>query len=396
MPSGKNMSSPTPPADEEKPQVPASCALPKAPCAASAVVSEEALARRADWLWAFGIIGILVIVFALMVYVKVVAIPALLAFILAYALNPLVASMCKAGFSRFFSVVIVFAGLLGLLLGFIFYLIPVLKAQFLRIPESFYRARDVILPWLGRLETSIPETLHSSVASLREGVASFLNELGPALAQLVGSIASSTPGIINVLIGICLVPILSVSFLLRWNGLVQKSMRWIPAWSRVQITHRFRELNEVLSGFVRGQLLVGCILTVCYATGFWFSGIEMAILIALVAGFGNILPYVGTASGIVLASVALLLSPATGWGEFFGVVATFVVTQALESFLITPKIVGNRVGLPAIVVIVAVFTFGALFGFMGILLAVPVTAVLKVVLKVMLLRYRQLSWYAKG
>jgi predicted PurR-regulated permease PerM len=122
----------------------------------------------------------------------------------------------------------------------------------------------------------------------------------------------------------------------------------------------------------------------------------MAILIALVAGFGNILPYVGTASGIALAGIALLLSPDTGWWQVFGVTVTFVVTQVLESFLITPKIVGNRVGLPAIVVIVAVFTFGEIFGFMGILLAVPVTAVLKVVLKVMLLRYREMSWYAKA
>jgi len=392
------MSSPPPQTDEEKQREPASISGPQTPCAPSTVCSaqEEAIARRADWLWAMGVIGILVFVFGSLVYVKAIAIPALLAFALAYALNPLVASMCKVGFSRLFSVIIVFAGLLGLLLGFIFYLIPVLKAQFLRIPESFYRARDVIVPWLRKLETSIPETLHGAVTSLGEGVDSFLNELGPALAQMVGSIASSTPGIINVLIGICLAPILSVGFLLSWNSLVKNSARWIPRWARTQVYHRFRELNEVLSGFVRGQLLVGCILTVCYGTGFWFSGIDMAILIALVAGFGNILPYVGTASGIGLAGIALLLSPHTGWGQLFGVAATFVVTQALEGFLITPKIVGNRVGLPAIVVIVAVFTFGELFGFMGILLSVPVTAVLKVVLKVMLLRYREISWYAKG
>jgi predicted PurR-regulated permease PerM len=336
------------------------------------------------------------VVFALLVHVKAVAIPALLAFALAYALNPLVASMCKVGFSRLFSVIIVFAGLLGLLLGFIFYLIPVLRAQFLRIPDSFSRAKDLIVPWMGTLEDSIPEALHGAIVSLREGVDSFLNELGPALAQLVGSIASSTPGIINVLIGIGLVPVLSITFLLSWNVLVRKSMQCIPPWARTQVKQRSRELDEVLSGFVRGQLWVGCILTVCYATGFRLAGIDMAILIALVAGFGNILPYVGTAAGIALAGIALLLSPETGWGQVLGVTVTFVITQALEGFLITPKIVGDRVGLPAIVVIVAVFTFGELFGFMGILLSVPVTAVLKVVLKVLLFRYREISWYAKG
>ena len=388
----KDMPPSTPPADETKQQVLAS----PVPEASLGFSETEGFARRADWLWVFGSLGAVAMVFFLLMYVKTIAIPALLAFILAYALNPLVSSMCRVGFSRLFSVIIVFAGLLGLLLGFIFYLIPVLKAQFLRIPESFYRAREVILPWLGRLETSIPETLHGAVASVREGLVSFLNELGPALAQVVATIASSTPSIINVFIGICLMPVLSVSFLLRWNGLVQKSVRCIPTWARPQVADRFRELNNVLSGFVRGQLLVGCILTVCYGTGFWFSGIDMAILIALVAGFGNILPYVGTASGIALACIALLLSPDTGWGQVFGVAITFMVTQALESFLITPKIVGDRVGLPAIVVIVAVFTFGELFGFMGILLSVPVTAVLKVILKVMLLRYRELSWYAKG
>jgi len=392
------MSSPTPQADEEKQPAPASCAPPETPCAALVAASEQdRLARRADWLWAFGVIGMVVVIFGLLVHVKAVAVPALLAFILAYALNPLVASMCKVGFSRLFSVIIVFAGLLGLFLGFIFYLIPALKEQLARVPHAFNRAREVIIPWLRGLETSIPESLHAAVASLRTGLESFSEELGTKLFQWASSFASSTISIgTPVLIGLCLMPILSVSFLLRWNTLVQKSMRWIPAWSRSQITRRFRELNEVLSGFVRGQLLVGCILTVCYGAGFWSSGIEMAVLIALVAGFGNILPYVGTASGIALAGIALSLSPTTSWWQVFGVVVTFVITQALESFLITPKIVGNRVGLPAIVVIVAVFTFGDLFGFMGILLAVPVTAVLKVVLKVILLRYREMSWYAKA
>ncbi|MCL2258275.1 MAG: AI-2E family transporter [Cystobacterineae bacterium] len=357
---------------------------------------EEGIARRADWIWIFGVLGILAMIFGAITYIKVVAIPALLAFALAYALNPLIRFMCQKGFSRLVAVIVIFAGFLGLLLGFIFYLIPVLKAQFLKIPESFSRAGAVVVPWLEKLETSIPEGLHGVVVSLREGVVSLVNELGPALAQLVGSIASSTPGIMNVLIGIGLLPILIIVFLLKWNALVQRLMLWIPEWARAQVTHRFRELNEVLSGFVRGQLLVGCILTVCYAIGFSLARIDMAILIALVAGFGNILPYVGTASGITLASIALLLSSSTGWWQVFGVVITFVVAQILEGFFITPRIVGNRVGLPATVVIVSVFTFGELFGFMGILLSVPVTAVLRVVLKLMLLRYREVSWYAKG
>jgi len=390
------MSSSTPERTEEKQQTSSLAPLSETSTPMVFSEQEERLARRADWLWIFGILSILVMVFGLITYIKVVAIPALLAFAFAYALNPLIAAMCKVGFSRLVAVIVIFAGFLGLLLGFIFYLIPVLKEQFLKIPDSFSRAGAVIVPWLGKLETSLPEEVHGVIASLREGVDSFVNELGPALTQLVTSIASSTPGIINVLIGIALVPILSVGFLLNWNVLAHKLMGWVPVWARAQITHRFSELDEVLSGFVRGQLLVGCILTVCYAIGFGVTRIDMAILIALVAGFGNILPYVGTASGITLAGIALLLSPNTGWWQVFGVAATFMVTQALEGFFITPKIVGNRVGLPAIVVIVAVFTFGELFGFMGILLSVPVTAVLRVVLKLMLLRYREISWYAKG
>jgi predicted PurR-regulated permease PerM len=384
---------------EEKREAPVSEPAVEALAASSPRVfsqEEERVARRADGFWALGMLGILVLIFASLTYIKVVAIPLLFAFALAYALNPLVVCMCRARFSRLLSVMVVFAGLLGLLLGFIFYLIPVLKAQYSKVPEFFSRSRGVIVAWVEKFKPSIPESLYNALTSVGEEVGSFLNELWPALAQLAGSLASSTPGIINVLIGIGLVPVLSIVFLLRWEFLRQKLVLWIPEWSRVQIAKRSGELNEVLSGFIRGQLLVGCILTVCYATGFWISGIDMALLIALVAGFGNIVPYVGTASGIALAGIALLLSSGTGWGQVLGVTATFIVTQILEGVLITPKIVGDRVGLPAIIVIIAVLTFGELFGFIGILLSLPVTAVLKVILRVIFLRYREISWYAKG
>ncbi|HYO73471.1 MAG TPA: AI-2E family transporter, partial [Archangium sp.] len=154
----------------------------------------------------------------------------------------------------------------------------------------------------------------------------------------------------------------------------------------------FSEVDDVLSAFVRGQITVGAILSVLYGTGLWFARIDLAIVIGVIAGFGNMVPYLGTGLGVVLAALGLMLSWQGPW-QLAAVAGTFLVGQMAEGLFITPKVVGDKVGLSSVAVIIAILAFGELFGFTGILLAVPTTAILKVVLSVVVERYKRTGLY---
>src|SRR5690606_4380183 len=144
--------------------------------------------------------------------------------------------------------------------------------------------------------------------------------------------------------------------------------------------------------FLRGQVMVGAILSAIYAAGLSVARLDLAVVIGILAGFGNMIPYVGTAIGIVLAALSLAMSWHGPW-QILVIAGTFVVAQVLEGFVITPRVVGEKVGLSPLAVMIALLVFGELFGFTGILLAVPLAAALKVAGSVVLFRYRRSALY---
>jgi predicted PurR-regulated permease PerM len=189
--------------------------------------------------------------------------------------------------------------------------------------------------------------------------------------------------------------VLGFFFLKDYPRLVRLVRDLIPRRAVGLVSRRFSEVDDVLSAFVRGQLTVGSILSIIYSTGLSIAGIDMAIVIGVVAGFGNMVPYLGTTVGILLALLGLMLSWQGPW-QLAVVAGTFLVAQLSEGLFITPRIVGEKVGLTPVTVIIAILAFGELFGFVGILLAVPVGAILKVVLRVVVLRYQKTSLYTGG
>src|SRR5690606_36328327 len=147
----------------------------------------------------------------------------------------------------------------------------------------------------------------------------------------------------------------------------------------------------------RGQLLVALALGAIYAVGLTISGVKLGLIIGLLAGVASLVPFVGAAFGALLAAVAILVDWHPGSAAVAaGAAITFVLGQALEGNVITPRIVGEKVGLPPVVVMLAVLAFGELLGFAGVVLAVPIAALLKVVFQVLLEHYRASCWYAGG
>ncbi|RKI41758.1 AI-2E family transporter [Corallococcus sp. AB004] len=354
---------------------------------------DEAEARRVDFIWSGVMVGSLALVFALLSVFGGVAVPVLLALTGAYAFNPLVTLLEKRGVDRTWGTsILFFAGTL-LMVGAGLYLVPVFRDEAAKLPGFFQRASTQVVPQVeSLLGVSLPDLVSQRTEELGAKASELLQSAGPTAARLVASFAGNTARFAATLLGLSVVPVLAFFFLQDYPRLMGRIQDLLPRRSVALATQRFREVDEVLSAFVQGQLTVGAILSVLYAVGLSVARIDLAIAIGLIAGFGNMVPYLGTGIGVVLAVLGVLLSWQGPW-QLAVVAATFIIGQLAEGFVITPRVVGEKVGLAPVAVIIAVLAFGELFGFVGILLAVPASAILKVVLSVVLQRYRRTQLY---
>lgn len=353
----------------------------------------EALARKIDLGWAAGVVGGIGALFLLLSLVRGVSVPVMLALALAYALNPVVTALVKRRMPRTRATALVFAGLVVALTGFGLYLIPVFRDEAAKLPDFIRAAGVQLVPWVERtFGISVPTLIRERASQLSDEASDLLKEAGPAAAKLVASFASNTASVVASVLGLLVVPVLAFFFLDDYPVLVERLRNLLPRRALPLLERRFGEVDDVLSAFVRGQLTVGAILSVIYSAGLSIARIDMAIVIGLIAGFGNMVPYLGTGVGASLAVISVLLSWQGPW-QFAVVAGTFLLAQLLEGLFITPRVVGTKVGLPPVAVIIAVLAFAELFGFAGVLLAVPATATLKVALKVVLMRYRRTPFY---
>jgi predicted PurR-regulated permease PerM len=323
-----------------------------------------------------------------------VAVTVSLSLALAYVLNRPVTLLAVRTGSRAVATSLVFVLLLLGAVGAVLVLVPALWAQAERLPAFLMNASSSLVPrieqWFG---ISVPALLRERVGELGADASNLMKDVGPAVANVLARLASNTASVVATVVGLLVVPVLGFFFLKDYPALVERVAGLFPRRHVGQLRRRFGEVDAVLFAFVRGQLTVGALLSVLYAVGLSVARLEMAIVIGLVAGFGNMVPYVGTALGAVLAVLGLALSWHGPW-QAGVVVGTFLVAQLLEGLVITPRVVGEKVGLSPVTVIVAVLAFGELFGFVGVLLAVPASAVLKVVGSVVLVRYRESRWYS--
>lgn len=242
--------------------------------------------------------------------------------------------------------------------------------------------------------------LISTLSSRLAGVAPTLTS---ALASVGNWVAGNVLGAILLLVNFLLIPVFTFYFLRDWDRLLARIRDLIPERTREVAVERFREVDSVLAKFLRGQLSVCLILAVLYSLGLWVLGCPMWLVVGLLAGIAFLIPYLGTAIGIVLAAALTLFHYGIGpseaaWFHIPGpavvwIVLWFGVVQLVESNVITPKIVGESVGLHPVVVIVAIIAGAEVLGFLGMLLAVPATAAGAVFVRASLDAYRNSTFY---
>lgn len=311
--------------------------------------------------------------------------PFIAAFFLAYLINPLVARMAKYNMPRWLTISIVFLGIIvGVGIG-TWYLAPMLWQQLRyaldNIPAAINWVNNNALPWLENNFNLDLERINTDElsAAIMEYVQT--NYSANSVQQMVYRIAQSGLNIIHVGGLMVLIPIIAFYFLLDWNSMIRRLQLLIPRHYEPTVVQITRECHAVLGAFVKGQLLVMLLLGIVYAVGLQLIGVEVGLIIGLVAGLCSIIPYLGFAIGIIAAFAASLLQYGLDWVQLLLVLVVFMIGQAIEGYVLQPFLLGDKIGLSPVAVVFAVLAGAQLYGFVGMLVALPVAAVLVVLLR---------------
>lgn len=345
--------------------------------------------RRWQWLAIGLILGILIWLLA------PILTPFVLAILFAWMGDPLVDRLELAGRARTTSVLLVFAlmTLIGVIV--IVLLLPFLENQVGQMIDWLPRLADWVtgtaVPWLDRkfkLDLAPYVKLENIVLLLKE----HSEQAGGLASNVLGGLTTSGKAIIAWFTNLTLIPVLTFFFLRDWDKMVALVREQLPRPLEPTIVKLAREVDAVLAGFLRGQLSVMLSLGAIYAIGLWFTGVSFGPLIGFVAGLLSFIPYFGAIIGVSAAVITSLVSQ----GDTFHlsmVLLVFAFGLTMESWVLVPWLVGNRIGLHPVAVIFSIMAGGQLFGFLGVLLALPTAAVSMVLLRYAHLRYTQSALY---
>jgi len=342
-------------------------------------------------------LGVLVVVTLLVWLLAPVLAPFVVAAVLAYVLQPLVLRLQGWGVPRLLAVMLVEVLALVALLGLFFLLVPVLVREWpllrQQLPGLLDRLDGALQPWLAQL--GIAWSL--DLAELKTQLVTWLSEnrdnwMAPVLASLKvgGSVVLTVAGYA------VLVPVALFFMLSDWDTLVARVLDLVPPRWRPAVDGFAHECDTVLGEYLRGQLLVMLALALYYASGLALFGLDLALPIGVFTGLAVFVPYLGFGLGLLLALLAGLLQWAVPTQALLMVAVVYGLGQLLESFVLTPRLVGERIGLHPLAVILALMAFGQLLGFVGVLIALPTSAVLLVALRRLRQTYLASALYRHG
>jgi predicted PurR-regulated permease PerM len=307
----------------------------------------------------------------------------LTAFFLAYILNPAVIQLTRLGIGRSLASLVILMGGLLLVFSLILFLVPAtLKeiASFARLlPEYIATLQAKFLIIAEQLNINIPSDWDEIFAMIATRWRQILARTADPAARFLSSVVFSTFHLISFLFYALLIPVITYYLLVSFENVTTGVKELIPPYLRVPVLEKLRQIDMVLAGFIRGQLTICLVLAFLYSLGFLLIGIDLALLLGIVSGLLFIVPYLGTLIGVIAGSLMAFAK----FGDLIHVIyvlAWIGAVQLLESYILTPRIVGHAIGLHPVVYILALIAAGNLFGFVGMLVAIPVTAVLKVLL----------------
>ena len=339
------------------------------------------------------VIGILLSLF--LFYLKSILMPFILSFILAYILNPLVVKLMKHHFNRTWATALVILILILAVLASILILIPVLQAQILSFAGLVPSLANSLWLKLQPLFDTIKEHISANQLNyIKSTISTQTTALMKDFSTTLMNIFTGWSALFNIISVIIITPVVTFYLLNDWDIIVEKTKALFPKKKAAFINEKISQIDEILSAFIRGQAVVCLFLALFYGFGLTAIDLDFGFSIGFIAGIFSFIPYVGSLTGFVL-SLLLAFTQSADWSLFILILLVFGVGQFLEGYILTPKLVGDKIGLHPVWVIFALMAGAALFGFIGVLIAVPLSAVLGVVVRTAVDFYKK-SIYYKG
>jgi predicted PurR-regulated permease PerM len=324
-------------------------------------------------------------------------VPFVIAALFAYLFNPLVQKLERRGIGRSLGVSLVFLILTLAMVGIVLVLIPFMDRQVARfidqLPTWTAWARDVATPWIEQhFGVSLDMFDSQGVVNLLQG---HWKEAGGLATSLLAKVSKSGFAIIAWVLNLVIVPVAAFYLLRDWNIVVERIHALVPRSIEPVVDRLARESDDTLGGFLRGQLSVMIILGTFYGLALWSVGISVGPLIGMVAGLISFVPYLGAIVGVGIGVIAAVAQYQDSFHVIL-VLGVFIVGQLLEGYVLVPKLVGDKIGLHPVAVMFAILAGGELFGFVGVLLALPIAAVVMVLLRYAYERYTQSEMYQEA
>ncbi|MBV9015052.1 MAG: AI-2E family transporter [Alphaproteobacteria bacterium] len=338
-------------------------------------------------------LGLIVVVVIALGWVQSILLPFVTGFVIAYVLAPIVARLERRGLRRDLGSLLVVMLFLVAVAGILVVLVPLIQGQIVeliaRVPSLVHSSQDL----LGKLITLLQEQLPAEdIGKVRDLVGTKLAEALTWLAALVQGMITSSFAILNILSLVIVTPIVTFFLLRDWDAMVAQIDSYLPRQSLDTVRGQARIVSDTLVGFIHGQAMVCLILSIYYGIALTAAGLKSGLALGLLIGVLAIIPILGVATGFILAMGFAALQFGS-WTEILVVIGIFAFGQLVEANVLTPKLVGDRIHLHPVWVIFALFAGGTLYGFVGILLAVPAAAVLGVLIRFALTRYRASTLY---
>lgn len=336
---------------------------------------------RADRTQTFVWAGVATALAALVYALGPILAPFMVAAVFAYICDPAVNWLVQRHIPRPLAVLFVILGLGALLLLLVLILVPTIYREALalagRLPDLVELLNSRVAPFLSqRFGIDLP----LDAALLRTWITENWSTAQDLLPVIFERLRQGGSALIGITAMALLVPVVMFYLLQDWPQLITNVKSVIPRPLLPRLLRIFNDIDSVLSQFLRGQLSVMLLLAIYYTVGLWLAGLKFALPVGVITGLLVFIPYVGFGTGLVLAILTALLQ-ADGWSPLIGVAIVYGIGQAVESFVLTPYLVGERIGLHPVVVIFALMAFGHVFGFVGVLIALPVSAAILVGLR---------------
>lgn len=329
-----------------------------------------------------------------------VLMPFIVASILSYVLTPWVDKLCTLRIKKFHlprsvAATLVIVILIAAVLAMVLIMIPILQKEVPQlqdqIPSFFNKLDEMLAPMLA--EFGIKVRLDST------GIKNLLSDQMASSGDIIGkavlnSIRVGGTAVLGMVANLLLIPIVLFYLLMDWHSLIKRLSHFIPRRFVKSVAHAVEEVDDILAQYLRGQILVMIVLAVYYSVALSIARFDLALPVGIITGFLVFIPYLGYGLGLVLALIGAILQ-FDGFSGLMSVAIIYGIGQMLESFYLTPRLVGERIGLHPLTVIFALMAFGQLFGFIGILIALPASAVISVAVKHIRTSYLNSPFYSQ-